>query len=91
MKFFLQEKFGVYQEVSKEDYVDAERLNGFYNTLGKPNEPATSAFTGQFHRGYTEFESLADFNTPRDDKERMYALHDARAGEVTKILVVEEE
>lgn len=66
MKYFLQEKLGDYQEVSKEDYVDAERLNGFYNTLGYPEEPATSAFTGMYHQGYTEFESLADFNVPED-------------------------
>lgn len=32
-------------EVSKEEYVRIERFNGFYNTIDKPNEPATSAFS----------------------------------------------
>lgn len=91
MKYFVQEKFGDYQEVSKEDYVDAERLNGFYNTLGKPNEPATSAFTGIYSRGYTEFESLADFNVPQDRELIGYAMHDAREGEVAEVHVVEED
>lgn len=73
MKYFLQEKVGEYKEVSKEEYVDAERLNGFYNTLGFPDEPATSAFSGMFHRGHTEFESLADFNVPQNRENARYA------------------
>lgn len=32
-------------EVSKEVYVQAERRNGFRNTLGYPNEPATSGWS----------------------------------------------
>lgn len=34
----------VEHEVSKADYVNAERRAGFHNTLGQPNEPATGAF-----------------------------------------------
>lgn len=74
MKYFLQERDSGkdFEEVSKEDYVDAERLNGFYNTLGFPREPATSAFVGAFHRGHTEFESVADFHTPNRRKTRAF-------------------
>ena len=65
MKYFLREKGKeIYKEVDKETYVEAERADGFYNTLGYPKEPATSAFGGIFFEGYTEFESLADFNVP---------------------------
>lgn len=66
MKYFLQEKNETdFREVTKEEYVIAERESGFYNTLGFPDEPATSAFVGIFGvRGHTEFESLADFNVP---------------------------
>lgn len=62
MKYFLTEKGNAEKEVSKQDYVDAERLNGFYNTLGYPEEPATSAFGGMYHQGRTEFESIEDFS-----------------------------
>lgn len=34
-----------WQEVSKENYVNAERMAGFRNTLGRPDEPATSSFS----------------------------------------------
>jgi len=65
MKYFLKKKGEQhYQDVSKEDYVNAERMDGFYNTLGCPEEPATSAFGGMLFEGYTEFESIADFNVP---------------------------
>lgn len=33
------------REVSKNEYVAAERRNGFYNTLGQPNEPATASWS----------------------------------------------
>lgn len=35
----------VEHEVSKADYVRAERASGFYNTLGQPDEPATAGFS----------------------------------------------
>lgn len=91
MKYFIGQG-NEYKEVSKEEYVIAEREAGFYNTLGYPDEPATSAFVGLFGiRGYTEFESLADFNVPQDRELIGYAMHDAREGEVAEVHVVEEE
>lgn len=32
-------------EVTKEEYVAAERRNGFHNTIGFPEEPATSSWS----------------------------------------------
>lgn len=34
------------QEVTKAEFVRAERAAGFRNTLGQPDEPATAAFSG---------------------------------------------
>lgn len=34
-----------YREVTCAEYVTAEREHGFVNTLGRPDEPATAAFT----------------------------------------------
>lgn len=34
-------------EVTKADYVDAERGAGFHNTMGQPDEPATGGFGGR--------------------------------------------
>lgn len=42
-----------WDEVSKADYVAAERNAGFHNTLGQPEEPATSAFSGKGMNGRT--------------------------------------
>lgn len=92
MKYFLQgTNERQYTEVSKDEFVDAERLNGFYNTLGKPREPATSGFVGMYHRGHVEFDSVLDFRVPRDQKAMGYALHDAGEGEVAEILVARED
>lgn len=44
---------GRWEEVSKEEYVRAERGAGFRNTLGKPDEPATAAFSGNGQEGTT--------------------------------------
>ncbi|MEU8158135.1 hypothetical protein AB0B94_31155 [Micromonospora sp. NPDC048986] len=47
-------------EVSKERYVAAERAAGFRNTLGQPDEPATSAFNAaDGTRGTTVFDLAA--------------------------------
>lgn len=32
------------REVTKEEYVRVERNAGFWNTLGRPDEPGTSSF-----------------------------------------------
>jgi len=31
-------------EVTKAEFVAAERRSGFYNTMGQPDEPATASF-----------------------------------------------
>ena len=47
------------REVTKAEYVRAERRAGFYNTLGQPDEPATASFSGPVSgrptRGRTEY------------------------------------
>lgn len=44
-RYFLRTGKGSrWQEVSKEDYVSAERSAGFFNTLGRPYDPATAGF-----------------------------------------------
>ena len=45
-----------WQEVSKEEFVQAERAAGFNNTMGQPDEPATSGFGGHGVRGRVELE-----------------------------------
>lgn len=40
-----------WQEVSKRDYVNAERMAGFYNTMGRPYEPATAGYSNGSMRG----------------------------------------
>lgn len=44
-----------WREVTKEEYVRAERQAGFHNSMGQPNEPATTSFgdTGTGRRGTT--------------------------------------
>jgi len=34
-----------WQEVTKEEWVSAERSAGFHNTMGRPDEPATAGFS----------------------------------------------
>lgn len=40
-RYFLTEE----REVTKEEYVGAERHAGFHNTMGRPHEPATASFS----------------------------------------------
>lgn len=45
------------REVTKEEYVAAERKAGFRNTMGQPNEPATASFQSKYGpSGYTQTE-----------------------------------
>lgn len=37
-------------EVTKEEYVRAERAAGFRNTMGRPDEPATAGFSSSNYR-----------------------------------------
>lgn len=43
-KYFLKED-GDWYEVDKRRWVLAERMAGFHNTMGQPNEPATSSWS----------------------------------------------
>lgn len=43
-KYFLKYDDKPEQEVSKAEFVKAERLAGFRNTMGQPREPATAGF-----------------------------------------------
>lgn len=43
--FWLKVGYGQWTEVSKAEYVAAEREAEFRNTLGQPSEPATSSFS----------------------------------------------
>jgi hypothetical protein len=43
-RYFLRHSTDDWTEVTKEEYVRAERQAGFHNTMGQPNEPATSSF-----------------------------------------------
>lgn len=46
-RYYLTEE----REVTKEEYVRAERAAGFRNTLGQPEEPAAASFSGQTASG----------------------------------------
>lgn len=46
-RYFLRK----WEEVTKEDWVAAERAEGFRNTMGQPKEPATSSFSGKVYEG----------------------------------------
>lgn len=62
MKFFLYAVLGgekIEREVSKEEYVSAERSAGFRNTLGQPNEPATASWSKGNTGGRIEYDPRA--------------------------------
>lgn len=54
-RYFLTYHLGEEREVTKDEYVRAERAVGFHNTLGQPHEPATSSFGGASVRGRTVY------------------------------------
>lgn len=45
-RYFLKLDGYAWEEATKESYVQAERRAGFRNTLGQPEEPATTSFSG---------------------------------------------
>ena len=45
-RYFLKTEWTPWKEVTKEQWVGAERRAGFINTLGTPDEPGTSGFGG---------------------------------------------
>lgn len=59
MLYCLSKCDGPKQYVTKEEFVKAERMAGFNNTMGQPTEPATQGFFGWIDghsiRGMTEF------------------------------------
>lgn len=50
VRYFLTEE----REVTKEEFVAAERKAGFHNTMGQPLEPATASFSNGKISGRTE-------------------------------------
>jgi hypothetical protein len=52
-RYFLKPDIGRFPwgEVSKAEWVHAERAAGFHNTMGRPEEPATGGFSGNGMRG----------------------------------------
>jgi hypothetical protein len=51
-KYYLKPDWQTeWTEVTKEEFVKAERAAGFRNTMGEPNEPATSGFSGHGMNG----------------------------------------
>lgn len=65
-RFWLRFDGGPWSEVDKETFVRHERFHGFRNTMGQPNEPATSSFTANKNgvevQGITRY--LDDHETP---------------------------
>lgn len=43
--YLLKDGDGDWYEVSKRQWVLAERMAGFHNTMGEPNEPATATWS----------------------------------------------
>jgi hypothetical protein len=62
-RYFLKTEWADYVEVTKEQFVNAERSADFYNTMGQPNEPATGGFSGHGVSGKVEYSAP----TTRDD------------------------
>lgn len=56
LRYFVRLTGGPEREVTKEEFVSAERAAGFRNTMHRPDEPATSGFGGNGIRGWIEFQ-----------------------------------
>lgn len=65
------------REVDKAEYVRVERSQGFRNTLGFPDEPATSSFGGKTACGWTVYDTGAT-RTPWTDPNREVEQADDR-------------
>jgi hypothetical protein len=44
--FYLKTDWTNWKNVTKEQFVSAERAAGFHNTMGQPDEPGTGGFSG---------------------------------------------
>lgn len=58
-RYFVTTEHGE-RQVDKAEYVAAERLAGFRNTMGQPDEPATSAFSAGVLSGRVELHGGTD-------------------------------
>lgn len=54
-RYFLSTEFSPEAEVTKAQFVRAERAAGFRNTMGRPDEPATAGFIHGVIRGRVEY------------------------------------
>lgn len=54
-RYYLRNETTDWREVTKAEYVQAERAAGFHNTLGQPHEPATHSFSAASVHGRTEY------------------------------------
>lgn len=50
-RWFIKEGDGPEREVTKREWVSAERRAGFVNTMGHPDEPGTGGFSTSRHGG----------------------------------------
>jgi hypothetical protein len=66
-RYYLAWGDGDYAEVGKAEFVKAERLAGFSNTLGMPEEPATGGF-GCPARGVR---GRVTYDSPEDMREEL--------------------
>lgn len=55
-RYFIRAGDGPEREVDESEFVDTERQAGFYNTLGRPEKPATAGFSGRNLSGRIEYE-----------------------------------
>ena len=54
-RYFLSFGDGPRHEVTKREWVAAERSAGFINTMGRPDEPGTGGFSNGHIRGSLEY------------------------------------
>ncbi len=59
-RYFLERT--VKEEVTKKEWVRAERAAGFHNTMGKPDEPGTGGFSNGNIRGIIEIDKNSNRN-----------------------------
>lgn len=76
------------REVTREEFVRAERAAGFRNTLGRPDEPGTAGFSTDFMRGRVVYERRASVSLDRADK--LFLTLKGMLDETDKRIAVEE-
>jgi len=63
-RYFLASGSEPEHEVTRDEYVRAERAAGFRNTLGQPAEPATAAFSSGSSRGRVSYARPSEQEIP---------------------------